>query len=219
MFFSLLTKLSLTFTTDDLIEGRICTGDYGWFRGKWDNQKTKNCLLLIFSPNLASNGQIWLFHVQKWIFSENLVLCWTYSSPGNFTEKYVLKIVEQFSLHCLARKSSNLPQNRLLHGLLIRMQNISLRTLYMRRKQDFALSPLLFFSFSCLMFLLLLGNVFRKAFRILVLDERYVGSGTRFLWEFFQSQRYIYFCLFLRPPWLNRVHSGMVSKISSPYIS
>ena len=61
------------------------------------------------------------------------------------------------------------------------MQNISLRSSGMRRKQNFAFSPPLFFRFSRLIFFslaghlvgfVLLGRVFRKAFRILGLGER-----------------------------------------------
>ena len=65
------------------------------------------------------------------------------------------------------------------------MQNISLRSSGMRRKQnfdfDFALSPPFFFRFFCLIFFslaghlvgfILVGRVFRKVFRIL-------GSGER----------------------------------------
>ena len=80
---------------------------------------------------------------------------------------------------------------RTLDGLLIQMQNISLRSSSMRRKQNFetqqswlllfAFSSPLFFRFSCLFFFSLAGNlvgfilvgiVFRKAFRILGLGER-----------------------------------------------
>ena len=72
--------------------------------------------------------------------------------------------------------------------LLIQMQNISLRSLGMHRKQNFAFkvtqwswlllfafSPSLFFCFSCLIFLVvfsLVGKVFKKAFRILGSDKR-----------------------------------------------
>ena len=51
----------------------------------------------------------------------------------------------------------------------------------MRRKQNFAFSPPFFFRFSCLIFFslaghlvgfILVGRVFRKAFRILGLGER-----------------------------------------------
>ena len=68
---------------------------------------------------------------------------------------------------------------RALRGLVIQMQNISLRSLGMRR--NFTFSPPLFFRFSCLIFFslaghlvgfVLVGRVFRKAFRILGLGER-----------------------------------------------
>ena len=68
------------------------------------------------------------------------------------------------------------------------MQNISLQSSGMHRKQNFeflglkvtqqswlllfAFSPPLVFCFSCLIFFLLLGKAFRKAFRILGLGER-----------------------------------------------
>ena len=76
-------------------------------------------------------------------------------------------------------------------GLLIQMQNISLRSLGMCRKQNFkvvfgfksdtAFSPPFFFRFSRLIFFslaghlvgfILVGRVFRKAFSILGLGER-----------------------------------------------
>ena len=77
-----------------------------------------------------------------------------------------------------------------LRGLLIQMQNISLRSSGMRRKQNFEIvfgfksdtAVLTFtFRFSCLIFFslaghlvgfILVGRVFRKAFRILGLGER-----------------------------------------------
>ena len=51
---------------------------------------------------------------------------------------------------------------------------------------------------------ILVGNVFRKAFRILGLGERkgrwvVDRSGTRFTWQF-SGQCYMVFCLFLRCP-------------------
>ena len=87
---------------------------------------------------------------------------------------------------------------RTLHGLLIQMQNISLRSLGMHRKQNFDIvfgfksdtavltftfpflsSPLfslfllIFFSLAGhLVGFILMGRVFRKAFRILGLGER-----------------------------------------------
>ena len=71
---------------------------------------------------------------------------------------------------------------RTLHSLLIQMQNIRLRSSGMRRKQNFEIFAfLLFFCSSFLIFFslaghlvgfILVGKVFRKAFRILGLDER-----------------------------------------------
>ena len=97
-----------------------------------------------------------------------------------------------------------------LRGLLIQMQTITLRSLGMCRKQNFEgfksntavltfilrflSSPPIslflphFFSFAGhLVGFTLVGKVFRKAFRILGLDEREsgtTGSGTRFSWKF-----------------------------------
>ena len=69
-----------------------------------------------------------------------------------------------------------------LRDLLIQMKNItcSLQSSDMRRKQNFTFSPPLFFRFSCLICsfcwafsrLHIGGKVFRKAVRILGLDER-----------------------------------------------
>ena len=63
---------------------------------------------------------------------------------------------------------------RTLHGLLIQMQNISLRSLGMRRKQNyFSLFLPHFFSLAGhLVGFISVGIVFRKAFRILGLGER-----------------------------------------------
>ena len=62
-------------------------------------------------------------------------------APGDFAEKHVLKLVEWFSGHCHAYKELKLTTNpftgRTLHGLLIQMQNISLRSSGIRRKQNF----------------------------------------------------------------------------------
>ena len=76
--------------------------------------------------------------------------------------------------------TTNRPTGRTLHGLLIQMQNISLRSSGMRRKQNFFLSSLFFaflasffFSFAGhLVGFILVGIVFRKAFRILGLGQR-----------------------------------------------
>ena len=60
-------------------------------------------------------------------------------APGDFAEKRVLKLVEWFSGHWY--KELKLTTNRFtgfpLHGLLIQMQNISLQSSGMRRKQNF----------------------------------------------------------------------------------
>ena len=108
-----------------------------------------------------------------------------------------------WSLSCYKelKLTTNQFTGRTLHGLLIQMQNISLRSLGKRRKQNFeivfpiwglkvtqqswlllfAFSPPLFFRFSCLIFFSLAGHlvgfflvgiVFRKAFRIFGLGER-----------------------------------------------
>ena len=105
-----------------------------------------------------------------------------------------------WSLSCYKelKLTTNRFTGRTLHGLLIKMQNISLRSLGMHRKQNFeivldlkvtqhsrlllfAFSPPLFFRFPCFIFFslaghlvgfILVGILFRKAFRIL-------GSGER----------------------------------------
>ena len=105
-----------------------------------------------------------------------------------------------WSLSCYKglKLTTNRFTGRTLGGLLIQMQNISLRSSGMRRKQNFeivfgfksdiavltllfAFSPPFFFRFSCLVFFslaghlvrfILVGRVFRKAFRILGLGER-----------------------------------------------
>ena len=60
-------------------------------------------------------------------------------APGVFAEKRVLKLVEWFPGHCF--KELKLTTNRFtgctLHGLLMQMQNISLRSSGMCRKQNF----------------------------------------------------------------------------------
>ena len=108
-----------------------------------------------------------------------------------------------WSLSCYKelKLTTNWLTGRTLGSLLIQMQNISLRSSGMRRKQNFeknfdflglkvtqqswlllfAFSPPFFFRFSCLIFFslaghlvgfILVGRVFRKAFRILGLGER-----------------------------------------------
>ena len=118
------------------------------------------------------------------------------------------------------------------------MQNISLRSSGMRRKQNFELGlkvtqqswlslfSLLpsFFAFLASFFSLagylvgfiLVGKVFRKAFRILGLDER---KGRWVVEQDFHGNFQVsvtcFFCLFLWCPRLNCAHFGMVWKISS----
>ena len=93
-----------------------------------------------------------------------------------------------WSLSCYQelKLTTNRFTGRTLRGLLIQMQNISLRRLGLKVTQQswlllFAFSSPLFFRFSCLIFFslaghsvgfILVGRVFRKAFRILELGER-----------------------------------------------
>ena len=98
-------------------------------------------------------------------------------APGDFAEKRVLKLVEWFSGHCHAIKSQNLPQTGL--GLYTWRSSdpdakYQLAKFGHAQKAKFLSSPL--FRFSCLIFFslaghlvcfILVGRVFRKAFRIL----------------------------------------------------
>ena len=102
--------------------------------------------------------------------------------PGDFAEKHVLKQVELFS-DALKNKAVNMTcAGCIPRGLLFQMQNISLPSSGMRKKQNFDTAVLSFtfhflsspfFCFSCLIFFLfvgvynvegfiLLGKVFRK---------------------------------------------------------
>ena len=105
--------------------------------------------------------------------------------PGDFTAKtrFEASRVVFWSLSCYKglKLTTNRFTGRTLRGLLIQMQNICLRCSGMRRKQNFAFSPPLFFHFSFLIFFslaehlvdfILVGRVFRKAFGILGLGER-----------------------------------------------
>ena len=125
---------------------------------------------------------------------------------------------------------------RTLHGLLIYMPYISLRSLGMCRKQNFLTftfhilsSPLfsLFLphSFSLaghLVGFILVRKVFGKAFRILGLDERKgrcMGSGTRFSRKF-SGQCYMDFCLFLwRLHWIVFILLWFERSLHSPQVS
>ena len=124
---------------------------------------------------------------------------------------------------------------RTLCGLLIQMQNISLRSSGMRRKQNFEIftfSSTLFFRFSCLIFFslaghlvgfILVGRVFRKAFRILGLGE----SKGRWVMEqdfqvnvtwFFASFSGVLDWIVLILVWFERsLHSAQVSEESCPW--
>ena len=123
-------------------------------------------------------------------------------APGDFAEKHVLKLVEWFSGHCRAIKSQNLPQSRLqvvqfaafwsrckilaCEVWACAESKISRQFLGLKVTQQcwlflFAFSSPLFFCFTCLIFFslagylvgfILVGKVFRKAFRIFGLDER-----------------------------------------------
>ena len=106
-----------------------------------------------------------------------------------------------------------------LHGLLMQMQNISLRSLGMRRGLKvtqlsslllFPFSPPLFFRFSCSFFFslaghlvgfILMGRVFKKAFRILGLGVR---KGRWEMEQDFHENLQVnlawVFCRFLRCP-------------------
>ena len=96
-----------------------------------------------------------------------------------------------------------------LHDLLIHMQNIRLQSLGMRRKQNFEIfTLLLFFCFSFLIFFslaghlvgfILVGKVFRKAFRILGLGERkgqVGGQWNKIFMEIFRSMLHGFFAFF-----------------------
>ena len=135
---------------------------------------------------------------------------------------------------------------RTLDGLLIQMQNISLRSSGMRRKQNFetqqswlllfAFSSPLFFRFSCLIFFSLAGNlvgfilvgiVFRKAFRILGLGERkgrwamqqdFHGDFQVNVTWFFASFSGVLDWIVLILVWFERsLHSAQVSGQSCPW--
>ena len=114
------------------------------------------------------------------------------------------------------------------------MQNISLRSLRMHRKQNF--SPPLFFCFSCLIFFslaghlvgfILVGRVFRKAFRILGLGERkgrwvmeqdFHGDFQVLVTWFFASFSGVLDWIVLILVWFERsLHSAQVSRQSCPW--
>ena len=99
-------------------------------------------------------------------------------APGDFFKtRFEASRVVFWSLSCYKelKLTTNRFTGRTLHGLLIQMQNISLRSSGMRRKQNFdsfglkvtqqsrlllfAFSPPLFFRFSCLIFFFLLLGI------------------------------------------------------------
>ena len=111
------------------------------------------------------------------IRTNSLIHSWRFCRKTRFEASRVAF----WSLSCYKelKLTTNRFTGRTLRGLLIQVQNISLRSSSMRRKQN----PPLFFRFSCLIFFffslaghfvgfVLVGRVFRKAFRILGLDER-----------------------------------------------
>ena len=81
-------------------------------------------------------------------------------APGDFAEKHVLKLAEWvvfWSLSCYKelKRTTNRFTGRTLRGLLFQMQNISLRSSGMHRKQNFEIIK----KFLCLFFVLKWFNV------------------------------------------------------------
>ena len=142
-----------------------------------------------------------------------------------------------WSLSCYKglKLTTNRFTGRTIRGLLIQMQNISLRSSGMRRKQNFAFSPPLFSRFSCLIFFslaghlvgfILVGRVFRKAFRILGLGERkgrsmeqdFHGDFQVLVTWFFASFSGVLDWIVLILVWFERsLHSAQVSGQSCPW--
>ena len=159
-----------------------------------------------------------------------------------------------WSLSCYKelKLTTNRCTGRTLRGLLIQMQNISLRSSGMRRKQNFeflglkvtqqswlllfAFSPPFFFRFSCLIFFslaghlvgfILVGRVFRKAFRILGLGERrgrwlmeqdFHGDFQVNVTWFFASFSGVLDWIVLILAWFERsLHSAQASAESCPW--
>ena len=111
------------------------------------------------------------------------------------------------------------------------MQTVSLRSSGMHRKQNFAFPPPLFFRFSCLIFFsltgdlvgfILVGRVFRKAFRNLGLGERkgrwameqdfHGDFQVNFMW-FFTSFSSVFDWIVLILVWFERsLHSTQVEE-------
>ena len=150
-------------------------------------------------------------------------------APGDFAEKRVLKLVEWFSGHCYKelKLTTNQFTGRTLGGLLIQMQNISLRSSGMQRKL-FAFLASFFFSLAGhLVGFILVGRVFRKAFRILGLGERkgrwameqdFHGDFQVNVTWFFASFSGVLDWIVLILVWFERpLHSTQVSEESCPW--
>ena len=143
-----------------------------------------------------------------------------------------------WSLSCYKelKLTTNRFTGRTLRGLLIQMQNNSLRSSGMRRKQNFAFSPPFFFRFSCLIFFslaghlvgfILVGRVFRKAFRILglgqskgrwVMEQDFHGDFQVNVRWFFASFSGVLDRIVLILVWFERsLHSTQVTEESCPW--
>ena len=156
-------------------------------------------------------------------------------SPFDFVEKRVWSYSSHFLVIVLlqrTKKAQNAVERREPCCILFQMLNISSRSLGVRRKQNWvykwhssldfflSLSPLpcsfSFLALFCFFFRVLTRLHFSakcgKCFRIRW-NEVPAGNGTRFSSEFW-SQLYMVFYIFLRRPWLDRVHCGIVWKIS-----
>ena len=146
-----------------------------------------------------------------------------------------------WSLSCYKelKLTTNRFTGRTLHGLLIQMQNISLRSSGLRRKQNYYFSLSLlpsFFAFLASFFFslaghlvgfILVGRVFRKAFRILGLGERkgrwvmeqdFHGDFQVLVTWFFASFSGVLDWIVLILVWFERsLHSAQVSEESCPW--
>ena len=96
---------------------------------------------MVSSHKLSCNIMLLNYLIPQLYNSSHYLSCFNPFAPGDFGEKRVLKLVEWFSDHCRAIKELKLTTNRFagrtLGGLLIQMQNISLRSSGMRRNQNF----------------------------------------------------------------------------------
>ena len=98
--------------------------------------------------------------------SEYIILCWEVNpfAPGDFAKKRVLKVLEWFSGHCPAIKSLNLPQTGL--------QAIHFTAFFLFYPLFSLFLPHFFSLAGHLVGFILVGIVYRKAFRIVGLGER-----------------------------------------------